>query len=98
MGLCLNWFYSYDTKGIFSVSSFLRFCKKRENVARRKTWDFLRDNSIAFTEKIDNPPNAPQIRPIENHWGILKVKVYEGNWKAKTRDHLKMRQKEIDRH
>ena len=24
------------------------------------------------------------------------MKVYEGNWKAKTRDHLKMRQKEID--
>ena len=24
---------------------------------------------------IDNPPNAPQIRPIENYWGILKMKV-----------------------
>ena len=31
---------------------------------------------------------------------ILKIKVYEGNWSAKTRDHLiwriKMKQKEID--
>ena len=83
-------------KAFFPFPVFYDFVKKRENVARRKTWDFLRDNRIAFTEKIDNPPNAPQIRPIENHWGILKVKVYEGNWKAKTRDHLKMRQKEID--
>ena len=57
-------------------------------------------NGIAFVEKIDNPPNAPQIRPIENYWGILKMKVYERNWTAKTRDHLirriKMKQKEID--
>ena len=33
------------------------------------------------------PPNAPPIRPIENYWGILKMKVYEGNCSAKTRDH-----------
>ena len=52
-------------------------------------------------KKSENP-NAPQIRPseIENYWGILKMKVYEGNWSAKTRDHLirriKMKQKEID--
>ena len=45
--------------------------------------EFLRDNGIAFVEKIDNPPKAPQIRPIENYWGFLKMKVYEGNWKAK---------------
>ena len=45
-------------------------------------------------------PNAPQIRPIENYWDILKIKVYEENWSAKNRDHLiwriKMKQKEID--
>ena len=87
-------------KAFFPFPVFYDFVKKRENVARRKTWDFLRDNRIAFTEKIDNPPNAPQIRPIENYWGILKMKVYKENWKAKTRDHLirriKMKQKEID--
>ena len=46
------------------------------------------------------PPNAPQIKPIENYWGILKMKVYEGNRTAQTRDHLirriKMKQKEIN--
>ena len=76
-----------------SISGFYQFCKKktRQNVAV----DFLQFFMDGVGKK---PPNAPQIRPIENHWGILKVKVYEGNWKAKTRDHLKMRQKEIDRH
>ena len=46
------------------------------------------------------PPNAPQIRPIENYWVILKMKVYDGNWMAQTKDHLnrriKMKQKEIN--
>ena len=34
------------------------------------------------------PPYAPQYRPIENYWGILIKKFYEGNWMAQTRDHL----------
>ena len=60
--------------------------KNRENV--EINFFNISDNGIAFVEKIDNPPNAPQIRPIENYWGILKMKVYEGNWKAKTRNPL----------
>ena len=35
-----------------------------------------------------NPPNAPQIRPIEQYWGMLKQKVYQNNWTAKTTDQL----------
>ena len=62
--------------------------------------EFLRKNGIAYVEKDENPPNAPQIRPIENYWGILKMKVYEGNWSAKDREALirriKIKQKEID--
>ena len=46
------------------------------------------------------PLNATQIKPIENYWGILKMKVYGENWIAKTRDHLiwciKIKQKEIN--
>ena len=62
--------------------------------------EFLRKNGIAYVEKDENPPNAPQIRPIENYWGILKMKVYEGNWSAKDREALirriKIKQKEMD--
>ena len=51
-------------------------------------------------KKNENPPSAPQIRPIENYWGMLKMKVYEGNWSAKNRENLirriKMKQKEIN--
>ena len=60
----------------------------------------MRKNGIAYVEKDENPPNAPQIRPIENYWGILKMKVYEGNWSAKDREALirriKIKQKEIN--
>ena len=60
----------------------------------------MRKNGIAYVEKDENPPNAPQIRPIENYRGILKMKVYEGNWSAKDREALirriKIKQKEIN--
>ena len=62
-------------KAFFSVSIFSRFCK--ENYYKKENLDFLRENGIALVEKIDNPPIAPQIRPIENYWGIFKMKVYE---------------------
>ena len=35
-----------------------------------------------------NPPNAPQIRPIEMYWGALKQTVYAKNWSAKNREQL----------
>ena len=55
---------------------------------KKKNLDFLHDNGIAFVVKAENLPNAPQIRPIENYWDFLKMKVYEENWSAKNRDHL----------
>ena len=43
---------------------------------------------IQYVMKDINPPNAPQIRPIENYWSILKQKVYSNNWSAENRDQL----------
>ena len=75
-----------------SISGFYQFCKKK---TRENFLQFIMDRDGKKT-----PPNAPQIRPIGNYWGILKKKVYEGNWTAQTRDHLirriKMKQKEIN--
>ena len=34
---------------------------------KKENLDFLHNNGIAFVEKFENPPNAPQIRPIENY-------------------------------
>ena len=56
---------------------------------KKENLDFLRDNGIAFVEKIDNPPNAPQIRPFENYLGILKMKVYDPWWMMKKFDRNK---------
>ena len=51
----------------------------------KKTQEFLTENNIFCVPKDHNPPNAPQIRPIENFFAILKQHVYAGNWSAKNR-------------
>ena len=35
-----------------------------------------------------NPPNVPQMRPIEIFWAILKRKVYSDDWTAESIEHL----------
>ena len=71
----------------------MHFCKKKFVKWRTEK------NGIAYVKKEENPPNAPQIRPIENYWGILKMKVYDGNWSAKDREALirriKIKQKRL---
>ena len=66
----------------FPFPIFIDFVRKRVNLA------FLQENGIAYVKKEENPPSAPQIRSIENYWGILKMKVYERNWTAKNRESL----------
>ena len=53
--------------------------------------EYLRDQNVNFVEFKDNPPNVPEIRPIENFWSILKSYVYDGNWKAENYDQLRER-------
>lgn len=48
-------------------------------------------NNINYVTKEDNPPNVPECRPIEDFWSILKGKVYNGNWQAKSHEGLKAR-------
>ena len=38
-----------------------------------------------------NPPNAPQLRPIEDFWGMLKQRVYHGAWTASSDQALRTR-------
>ena len=44
--------------------------------------------NINFVPKDVNPPNVPQDRSIENFWGCLVQKVYEGGREAKTQEQL----------
>ena len=48
----------------------------------------MKDHGLCFVTKDQNPPNAPQIRPIERFWANLKTLVYEGNWVAENREQL----------
>ena len=57
----------------------------------KDTVALLRDQNINFVRKQDNPPNVPQLWPFEKFWGILKSKVYNGGWTAKTEHQLKLR-------
>ena len=53
--------------------------------------DFLCENLIHHVDKGDNPANLPEVRPLEDFESILKTKVYENNWKAKTLHQLEVR-------
>ena len=46
------------------------------------------NENVYFVDETINPPNVQQARPIENLWGILAHKVYEGGWEAKTQQEL----------
>lgn len=53
-----------------------------------KTLDWLRSRKIKFVPKEANPPNVPQVRPIEHYWALLCQEVYKNGWEAKTTTHL----------
>ena len=40
------------------------------------------DENVNFVPKEVNPPNVPQVRPIENFWACSAKKVNEGGWEA----------------
>ena len=45
-------------------------------------------SSCSVINKEINLPNVPLARPIENFWGSLVQKVYEGGWEAQTKEQL----------
>ena len=51
--------------------------------------DYLKKEGIPYVAKVNNPANVPKARPIEDFWGLLKQKVYEGGWQAKSLKELK---------
>lgn len=38
----------------------------------KETLDLMKANNVDFVEKEDNPPNCPQLRPIERYWANVK--------------------------
>ena len=50
------------------------------------TLEAYRQMNIKYVPKNINPPNVPQLRPIESFWAILGQKLYNNGW---TTDDLK---------
>ena len=46
------------------------------------TTTLLEDLEIPYIPRDKNPPNCPQLRPIEKFWAILEEKVYKDKWEA----------------
>ena len=49
-----------------------------------ETKTLLETLEIPYIPRDKNPPNCPQLRPIEQFWAILKERVYEGGWEASS--------------
>ena len=56
-----------------------------------ETVELLHELGIDFVEEDLNPPNAPQLRPIERFWSHLKRRVYSNGWEAKDLNSLRKR-------
>ena len=57
--------------------------------------DFLCENLIHHATEVDNPANLPEVRPIEDCWSLLKSKVHENNWEAKTLHQFEVRSRDV---
>ena len=57
----------------------------------KRTLTELESLNIPVVPKDSNPPNVPQLLPIEHYWSILKSNVYKNEWTAKSIKHLKQR-------
>lgn len=55
----------------------------------RKTTDFMNLRNIRFVSKDMNPPNCPELRPIERYWAILKARLRKGFKASEDCDQLK---------
>ena len=51
--------------------------------------------NIDVVPKSANPPNVPQLRPIENFWANLKRRIYSNNFVEKTEELINKTKKEL---
>ena len=50
---------------------------------------------MPFVPHGQNPPNVPQLRPIEDSWGLVNQGVYKGGWEAKSEASLQARIRKV---
>lgn len=54
----------------------------------RKTLNWAEEKSVAFMPKEWNPPNSPQLRPIELFWAIMKRKLLKTKKTVKNSEEM----------
>lgn len=60
----------------------------RPHITPKIHWPIYKKRQIEYVSKDFNPPNVPQLRPIENFWAMLRRKVYHNSYQAKTSKNL----------
>lgn len=50
----------------------------------KKTLSKMAELNTPYVPKTSNPPNVPQLRPIEDFWANLKRRVYCDNFRSKN--------------
>lgn len=86
----------YSTKCLPEVASFIKKYHKGEDAVfwpdlasahySKRSLEEMERLNIDVVPKSANPPNVPQLRPIENFWANLKRKIYSNNFVAKTEE------------
>ena len=59
------------------------------------TLKLLKEAPMSFVPHGQNPPNVPQVRPIEDFWCLVKQGVYKWGWEAKSETTLKARIRKV---
>lgn len=78
-------------KKYHSESNYLFWPDLASSHYAKPVLELLRNKNVNFLDKTRNPPNMPQIRPIETFWSHLKSKVYAEGYKAKNLKELEKR-------
>lgn len=68
--------------------------KASAHYAKEVVEEISENFNCVFIPRDCNPTNAPQLRPIEDFWAILKAKVFNNGWVAKSLEQLQRRIRE----
>lgn len=56
-----------------------------------KVLAWLQSEGIEYVPKPFNPPNCPEIRPVEHYWANMKRKLKDGKWTFGSAKHLQQK-------